>query len=594
LSRPPDPAETASPAGARSREPLPPAGEEEQLVDRVLRLAHSEVHRVEFLGQLCRMLAEQTGSRAVQLWMLENGSCARCACTADDGERFELRLEPCPYRAAAASAVHCGQVGCEAGRLLDRAGPGERVLPGRVDELPAGLLQGGLPRGVAGFVMLRLAISTETVGWLVLLGRAPDGWDEAELAGLDGLATACAVALLGQRAQAALRERVKELTGLYGLSQLAVRPGISEDELLQGAARLLPPAWQYPEIAVGTVCLDDRVYRSGPEPAVVHGRQTADIVICDEVRGSVEVAYTEPRAQLDEGPFLAEERSLLDAIAVKIGTVMERRLAAAEGERLREQLRHADRLATIGQLAAGLAHELNEPLGAALGFAQLARKHPDLPAQVDEDIRKIEVAALHAREIIRKLMLFARQAPPQKRSVDLNGLVRETLSFFTARCASRRIEVECRLAPDLPPVVADVAQVQQIIVNLAVNAIQAMPEQGRLTLETEAADGQVVLRVRDTGEGIPEELQPRIFLPFFTTKDVHEGTGLGLSVVHGIVHAHGGTIGVTSEQGLGSCFEVSIPRNGAGAPEAEPVGLEQTHGTSAPRGAGEPGERQRG
>jgi len=204
-----------------------------------------------------------------------------------------------------------------------------------------------------------------------------------------------------------------------------------------------------------------------------------------------------------------------------------------------------------------------------------AGKHPDLPPQVDDDIRKIEVAALHAREIIRKLMLFARQAPPHKRSVDLNSLVRETLSFFTARCATRRIEIECRLAHELPRVVADVAQMQQIIVNLAVNAIQAMSEQGRLTLETRFADERVVLRVRDTGEGIPEEMQHQIFLPFFTTKDVHEGTGLGLAVVHGIVHAHGGTIGVTSEPGQGSCFEVTIPVDGSTAPLPEPEAIEE-------------------
>ncbi|GAF91897.1 unnamed protein product, partial [marine sediment metagenome] len=217
------------------------------------------------------------------------------------------------------------------------------------------------------------------------------------------------------------------------------------------------------------------------------------------------------------------------------------------------------RLATIGQLAAGVAHEINEPLGNILGFGQLARKNPDLPDETAQDLDKIVIASLHAREVIKKLMMFARQAPPSKSQVNLNDLVEEGLSFFGERCAKAGIKLVRRLAPGLPEVTADPAQLNQVLVNLVVNALQAMTEGGSLAVETRASLDQAVLIVADTGAGMSREVQEKVFLPFFTTKDVNQGTGLGLAVVHGIVTAHGGTVRVESEEGRGTRFEIRLP-----------------------------------
>ena len=214
---------------------------------------------------------------------------------------------------------------------------------------------------------------------------------------------------------------------------------------------------------------------------------------------------------------------------------------------------------TIGELAAGVAHELNEPLGAVLGFAQLARKHADLPDPAYQDIKKIESAALQAREIVRKLLVFSRQTAPRKTRVNLNQLVEDGLYLLESRCAKSRIEVGRMLEEDLPEVVADASQLQQVLVNLVVNAIQAMPDGGRLTIATRHRESVAALSVADTGLGMSGEVRKRVFLPFFTTKDVNEGTGLGLAVAHGIVSAHGGRISVESRPGQGSCFEVEIP-----------------------------------
>jgi signal transduction histidine kinase len=246
-------------------------------------------------------------------------------------------------------------------------------------------------------------------------------------------------------------------------------------------------------------------------------------------------------------------------VAGDLAMIIERRQSQMEKLLLQEQLRHADRLATIGQLAAGVAHELNEPLGSILGFAQLATKIPDLPAPVETDLKKIINASLHAREVIKKLMVFARQMPPQKTPVNLNQVAEEGLYFLEARCAKSGIEVVRSYAEHLPEIIADPSQLHQVLINLVVNALQAMPEGGKLTIKTERLDGHVALIVEDTGVGMAPDILRKIFVPFFTTKDIHEGTGLGLSVVHGIVTSHGGTISVESKPGVGTRFGVELP-----------------------------------
>ena len=356
----------------------------------------------------------------------------------------------------------------------------------------------------------------------------------------------------------ALRERVKELTCLYSLAQLAERPGITLAEVFQGIVDLLPPAWQYPEITAGRIALDGRSYVTA-NFTEADRMQSAPIVVNGQRRGSVDVVYVEQRPELDEGPFLTEERSLIDAIARHIALIVERRQADEDRFRLQEQLRHADRLATIGQLSAGIAHELNEPLGNILGFAQLAQKDPDLPERTAQDLEKIVATSLHARQIINNLMLFSRQRPPRKARVDLNTILEEGLGFLESRCRRNGIVVERELSPEVPQITADASQLRQVFVNLVVNAIQAMPDGGRLKIATQTLGDRVMLSVEDTGIGMSEQVLKDIFLPFFTTKDVDEGTGLGLPVVHGIVTSHGGTINVESAPGQGARFGIELP-----------------------------------
>jgi len=363
---------------------------------------------------------------------------------------------------------------------------------------------------------------------------------------------------LSYSAKAALTERVKELTCLYGIAQIAGQPGISLEEIIQGVVELLPPAWQYPETAFARIILDGISYTTQGFRDC-RQKQTAEIIVGGVPRGLVEVVYVEKKSDLDEGPFLKEERNLIDAVARQVVLAIERKQAEEEKLKLHNQLLHADRLATIGMLAAGIAHELNEPLGNILGFAQLAKKCPGIPALAKGDLGKIEAASLHARGIIKKLLVFARQAPPQKTQVNLNQIVEGGLYFFEARCAKEGIELVRLLSADLPEIIADPAQLNQLLVNLVVNALQSMPGAGKITVQTRFCNHNVNLIVEDTGTGMSKEVLDKIFIPFFTTKDIGHGTGLGLPVVYGIVTAHGGSVNVKSEPGCGTRFEIQLP-----------------------------------
>ena len=247
------------------------------------------------------------------------------------------------------------------------------------------------------------------------------------------------------------------------------------DAAFQHIVELIPPAWQYPEITSARIVLDGKRYET---PGFEEGcqRQTSEVIVDAKHRGAVDVVYREARPPLDEGPFLQDERSLLDAIARQIAIIVEHQQAEEERARLQKQLMHADRLATIGQLAAGVAHELNEPLSSILGFAQLLRRDPAVPEGGRQDIQKIVTASLHAREIIKKLLLFARQTPTFKGPVNLNHVILGAIDLFKHQFEKEGIELVCVLFPEMPVLAADAGQLTQVLVNLVVNAVQAMPD----------------------------------------------------------------------------------------------------------------------
>jgi len=370
-----------------------------------------------------------------------------------------------------------------------------------------------------------------------------------------------------------LGERVKELQCLYKVAAVFAERRGSLHECLTRVVSVLPAACRFPDRAWASIWLDGvEVTTTTERPRFSAERIRAPLRVADKERGEVLLAYLSAPG-IPGGPdagdagkaelFLAEERSLLDAVSRQIGVFV----ASVEAEQRRvdmeASLRHADRLATIGQLAAGVAHELNEPLGNVLGFAQLALKAADVPAQVRTDLGRIADAALHGREIIRKLLVFARQAPASKQPTTINAVIEEAMFLLEAGCENPGVRFVRELGVGLPDIAADPVQVRQVVTNLVINAMQAISGTGAITVRTAVVDGAVVLSVADTGSGMTPEVLCRVFDPFFTTKDVGQGTGLGLAVVQGIVAGHGGNIEVESEPARGSVFRVLLPVHAA-------------------------------
>lgn len=225
-----------------------------------------------------------------------------------------------------------------------------------------------------------------------------------------------------------------------------------------------------------------------------------------------------------------------------------------------EKLMRSDRLAMVGQLAAGVAHEINNPLGSILLFSRLIMQQVPAEGRIRENLERIEKETKRCHTIVRSLLDFARQREPRVESLAVNHLLDATLKLFEGQFLFHNIEVVRDYNPELPAILADESQLQQIFMNIILNAADAMKGKGRLTLTTtEDGEGNVKISVSDTGCGIPPENINRVFDPFFTTKGVGHGTGLGLSVSYGIIQKHNGDINVSSTVGVGTTFVVSLP-----------------------------------
>jgi two-component system NtrC family sensor kinase len=238
---------------------------------------------------------------------------------------------------------------------------------------------------------------------------------------------------------------------------------------------------------------------------------------------------------------------------------------------MRVRLMESDRLAAVGELVAGVAHEVNNPLSSISAFAQLLLRDSDLSPTQRESIEVIRSETMRASQVVKDLLAFARRSEPQRVPIDLNGVVARTLRMGQYQFVESSVRVEQELAPDLPAVLGDARQLQQVCLNLITNAVQAMAPLGggTLVLRTTRAGDDVLLEIQDTGPGISASARAHIFEPFFTTKTEGEGTGLGLSVSYGIVSAHAGKIEVVSTGLEGTLFRVSLPAASARANERE-------------------------
>ncbi|MBL0740705.1 sensor histidine kinase [Chryseolinea lacunae] len=356
-----------------------------------------------------------------------------------------------------------------------------------------------------------------------------------------------------------LKERVKELKCLYDLSKIAWEADNDLNAILTKTLAILPQAMQYPDLAEVCIVVNETRYATKGF-SKCHQPMTTALGMGKKKYGTIQIGYRAPlKSKKAKYVFLAEENNLVRIVARELSLFVKRAAIEEDKQKLEMQLQHSERLAFVGELSAGIAHELNEPLGRILGFAQLIQKTGALDEQNGSDIERIIKASLYTREIIKKLMIFSRQMPRQINAVNLNAIVSNILYFIDIRFQSRGIKIVKKLDPHLPLIQADEVQMSQVLVNLITNAIHSLTHGGQITVTTKRKKDHVGLTVKDTGTGMLPEVRKKIFEPFYSTKPVGQGTGLGLSVVLGIVEDHKGKILVSSTVGKGSKFEVLLP-----------------------------------
>lgn len=384
---------------------------------------------------------------------------------------------------------------------------------------------------------------------------------------------------------------IRERTGLFEGALILDAPLAVEDDILRYAllrVAIVPVFLLY--IGIATIFV---VYRRVLRPvgalteanrALVEGDAErafvpAQAIPDDELGAVIDVRNQIYARMLEYQQAIRQKNKVLERQREELGrwaAELERRVAAKTEDlaRVHEHLRASEKLAATGSLAAGLAHEINNPLASIAGYAedllQLSRRRElrDLGAfrEFPESLRIIEEQAYRCQRIISRLMRFARPAPYEPERLQLAPLVEGVLPLVEHKARGRDVALIVDIDPDLPEVFADRSSLEQVLVNLLVNAFDVIEEDtGRITVVAEPRDaGEVLVSVRDTGPGMPEEVRQRVFDPFFSTKPVGHGTGLGLAISHVLVSGMGGRIEVESELGRGTTFTIVLPVAPAG------------------------------
>ena len=368
-----------------------------------------------------------------------------------------------------------------------------------------------------------------------------------------------------------LTHRVRALQCLLEIPKIVERTGgMSIRDIVEGIADLLPSALQYPEIAFAQIILDGEHFGVCPEPTSPAWLERADILVHGELAGAVELGYYQSPPSGGESPLLAEEIHLLNSVAQRLGRMVERIRDAERLQEKEEQLRatvtHMSRVAVAGEMAANIAHELNQPLAAITSFAEGSRRSLNGEdtdfGRLSQALTWIAEEALRAGEVIQRMINLVKKRETCFEVLDLNEVISSVNHLGSVYARINRTQLALELAPDLPPVRGDKVQIQQVLLNLIRNGVHAAmsgnSRNGRVVVRTETlCPGEVEVSVEDNGCGLPTDREEEVFRPFSSTKE--DGLGLGLSISKSIVVAHGGRIGYAPSVGRGTRFFFTVP-----------------------------------
>jgi len=312
-----------------------------------------------------------------------------------------------------------------------------------------------------------------------------------------------------------------------------------------------------PEELIGKLCYEVVHGTNEPMPYCPHKQAI-------ETKEPATADFFEPHLgihlEIATSPIFNKKGEVVACVHVA-SDITERKKAEEERKKIQEQLIVTGRLASVGELAAGITHELNNPLTSVIGFSDLLLQK-DLGGDVREDLQTVNREAKRTAEIIKNLLTFARKHEAKKTPTDINKVIENVLALRAYEQKVHNIEVKADLAPDLPEIIADGFKLQQVFLNIIINAEYFMAQahgKGTLTINTKRVGDTIQASFADDGPGIPEENLAHLFDPFFTTKEVGVGTGLGLSIAYGIIAEHGGRIHVESKVGEGATFIVELP-----------------------------------
>jgi two-component system NtrC family sensor kinase len=352
-----------------------------------------------------------------------------------------------------------------------------------------------------------------------------------------------------------LKERIKELLCLYQISKIISKSNNVDQIVLEEIIFSVAKAWRFCEDSIVEIQIKDYVLTTALIP-MNNVSQHSDIIVSKNVSGFIKVYYPQPKYNLSH--FLKEEQELLDTVSFEIGNYIEKHQSLEKKATLRKTLERKDRLSILGEMTAGIAHELNTPLANILGFAELIKTETKDQIIID-DITKIINSAIYSREIVKKLMFFSCGVPQQLQLLKIKPIVIDALSFLKPNFQKKGIQYQLDFQDENMIAKVDSIQLTQVLFNLLINAIYVAPKESIIYIEVNSDKENMILKIADNGPGIPHEIKQKLFDPFFTTKPVGESCGLGLSVVHGIVKNHNGEIEVIDNTPTGTIFLIKLP-----------------------------------
>lgn len=352
-----------------------------------------------------------------------------------------------------------------------------------------------------------------------------------------------------------LQERIKELECLYDISSVILKHSNSVKDTLRTICTILKRAWRFSDNSIIELKLTEYyiIIGSLPDQTVF---QSQDVFVFGKCDGFIRVHY--PGDKLTKEDFLIDEEKLLYKVASDVSAFLEKQLSKDKEELLKRSAERVDRLSILGEITAGIAHELNTPLGNILGFAELIAERTH-EKQTKLDSLKIINAAIYSREVVKKLMFFSCEMPQNMEFVKIEPIVSQALSLLGPNFSKAKVSYQLEF--ENPALVAqlDTIQLTQVLFNILINSIYVSPKNSTIKVKVYNNETLFFIEIADEGPGIKEDIKAKIFEPFFTTKPIGEGSGLGLSVVHGIVKSHKGDIITFDNQPEGTVFQVQLP-----------------------------------